>query len=139
MKATFTTRPEKYTNSHRKEDKLSKQYAGVVIDDGKIREAVTVRIYATDSRAYACVWVHGGDRRAPEHYRHGSGYAGGYGYHRGSAAVSDAIEHCGIDLDEAIDGRGEGAIKEAVLAIIRTIYDGNEAAINSAVILEAHG
>lgn len=47
----------------------------------------------------------------------GSGKAGGYGYNRMSAAVSDAIKEAGFKLDKDIAGVGESAVKEALLAI----------------------
>ena len=48
---------------------------------------------------YACIWHNNGS---------GSGYAGGYGYHKASAAAQAAITSSGIDLSEDIDGRGAG-------------------------------
>jgi hypothetical protein len=49
--------------------------------------------------------------------RNGSGSAGGYGYHRPSAAAQEAIENAGFTLANRIDGVGESAMREAVLAI----------------------
>lgn len=132
MKATFTNRMDKFTASHRKENAFSKQYAGVICDRGEIKEPVTVRIYSTDSRVYACVWVNASG------YRHGSAYAGGYGYHRASAAVGESIKNCGIDLDKDIDGRGDGAIREAIEAIVAEIYAGNETVMKTFTVIEAH-
>jgi hypothetical protein len=50
---------------------------------GRSRQASTV---------YASIWIHGGD------YRSGRGDAGGYGYHKSSAAMAAAISAAGIEL-----------------------------------------
>lgn len=47
----------------------------------------------------------------------GVGKAGGYGYHHESAALSDALDDAGIVLSQAIDGRGDGAMREALTAV----------------------
>jgi hypothetical protein len=103
-------------SANRKENAFYKQYALYALDmadsNGTPRELVCLRIYATDSRAYACIWIHGHDI-----YGNGGGYAGGYGYHRASAAAQEAIKNAGIGLSESIDGRGDGAIIEAIKAI----------------------
>ena len=54
----------------------------------------------------------------------GSGYAGGYGYHRASAAAAEAIEAAGYDLDEDISGRGWSMIREAVKSISESLFPG---------------
>ena len=139
MKATFTNRAEKFTLSHRRENTgLYHQYTGVVFDGTKIHESVIVRLYHTDSRAYACVWVYGQQGRDEHFNRHGSDYAGGYGYHKASAAVGGAIQNCGIDLDKEIEGRGDSAICESIKAIMAEIWAGNDTAINTMNIIEAH-
>ena len=51
----------------------------------------------------------------------GSGRAAGYGYHKASAAAGEAIRNAGFTLDADIDGRGEGAIVDALLAIAQCI------------------
>lgn len=102
--------------ANRKENAFSKQYALYALDmadsNGTPRELVCLRIYSTDSRAYACLWIHGRDI-----YGNGGGRAGGYGYHRASAAAQEAIMDAGIKLSESIDGRGDEAIREAIKAI----------------------
>ena len=103
-------------HSNRKENAFFKQYAVYALDmldyNGQPRELVCLRLYATDARHYACIWVH--DDVA---YGYGGGNAGGYGYDRGSAAAQEAIKDAGIELSESIDGRGQGAILAAVKAI----------------------
>lgn len=102
--------------SNRKKDAFYKQFALYALDmpdyNGEPRKLVCLRLYATDARHYACIWVNGSDA-----YGCGGGNAGGYGYDRGSAAAQEAIEDAGITLDESIDGRGDEAIRAAVKAI----------------------
>ena len=66
----------------------------------------------TDS---AALWVN--DYTNSEINTSGTGSAGGYGYHRPSAAASEAIRNAGIELDQNISGRGDSAIEDAVKAI----------------------
>jgi hypothetical protein len=64
---------------------------------GEIKELVTVRWYmggsSSASTVYCCLWVHG-----KEYWISGKGQAGGYGYHKSSAALQDAITSAGINL-----------------------------------------
>lgn len=112
------------TGSCRKEKNFTKQWALYSLDQtgykGEPCELVCVREYQTDSRAYACIWIHGA-----EVCGHGGGYAGGYGYHMGSAAVEVAIHDAGIILDTAIGGRGDEAIKDAIKAIAEAVGSHN--------------
>lgn len=47
----------------------------------------------------------------------GGAYAGGYGYHRASAAADAAIKRAGITLSDSISGIGDAAIRDALKAI----------------------
>lgn len=113
--------------NHRKESHFTKQYTAVVFNGQSAYDAVTLRIYATDAKSYCCLWVNDncswvkGCRDS--YYRAGSGSAGGYGYHRASAAAQEAISNAGITLSEDINGRGDAAIEEAVHAIAAAIWD----------------
>lgn len=51
----------------------------------------------------------------------GTGKANGYGYHKPSAAVAEAIKNAGIELSFNISGVGNSAIKEAMIAIAELI------------------
>lgn len=122
MTATFNelNHAPKFNINHRKDNHFCQQYTAVCFNSTNAYDAVTLRIYATESRTYCCIWVHGNcswDGCTGEYWRNGSGYAGGYGYHRASAAVSEAIQNAGITLDEEIAGRGDYAIEEAVKSI----------------------
>lgn len=67
--------------------------------DGKatLRSIVTCRLYmgrsASASTVYCSLWVRGAGV-----YSAGHGQAGGYGYHKTSAALSEAIKSAGIEL-----------------------------------------
>lgn len=62
-----------------------------------IKELTTVRWYmsraSSASTVYCCIWVHG-----KTFWMSGKGSAGGYGYHKPSAALQDAITSAGIQL-----------------------------------------
>lgn len=109
MKATINPK-DGLKVSHKKENNFRRQISGLVIEDGRLKEIVCIRVYETNSRVYACAWVNGIGAS-------GSGFAGGYGYHMGSAAAVAALNAAGITFDEGIAGVGYEAIEEAVKAI----------------------
>lgn len=112
MKATFT-KPQKALNiNHRKENGFTDEYTALYIDENcEMRELCTLRIYWTNTRAYACLWIY-----ANGEVISGSGYAGGYGYHKPSAAAQAAFDCAGVELSEDINGRGRDAMAAAVKA-----------------------
>lgn len=115
----------KFNINHRKEKHFYKQITAVAInEDHRAYDAVILRLYATDAKHYACLWTHGNCSwdGCNDRWRNGSGSAGGYGYHRASAAAEEAITNAGITLDESIGGRGNGLMVEAVEAIARAIW-----------------
>lgn len=62
-------------------------------------------------RLRVVVWLlHGGT------YRHGCGIANGYGYHKASAAIGCALREAGVKLDDDINGRGDSAVDDALVA-----------------------
>jgi len=65
--------------------------------NGELREVVTFRAYmgrsASASVVYGSLWVNAG-----EFHCSGKGSAGGYGYHKKSAALQDAITSAGLQL-----------------------------------------
>jgi len=102
--------------SHRKEHYCHASYSVV---DSDFKTVVEARIYwnpkADGMRpVYCCLWVYG-----KATYFSGSGRAGGYGYHKSSAALADAIDSAGIVLSESISGVGDGAMADALLSIGR--------------------
>lgn len=78
---------------------------------GGMRDAITVRIHGTSAMNRVSVWVHGDGGCA------GHGTAGGYGYHRVSAAMQEALTSAGIKLAVPIDSVGDQAMEDALLAI----------------------
>lgn len=120
MKAVFNSSAKtKYTTSHRKEGKCCFESFAAAIPSKYGIEAncvVDLRIYYTGVTACACIWVN-----ADGVHTQGSGSAGGYGYHKSSAAAAYAILNAGFELSEPIDGRGTESITAAVKAISEAI------------------
>ena len=93
---------KKVENAKRPDNKeLVSAYSLVVrLPSGEMREVVTVKCYmgrsASASVVYAVLWV----RCADGEWTSGSGSAGGYGYHRESAAIASAISSAGIELQD---------------------------------------
>jgi hypothetical protein len=98
---------KKAENARRPDNKeLVSAYSLVVrLPSGELREVVTVKCYmgrsASASVIHAVLWV----KCADGHWTSGSGHAGGYGYHKESAAISDAISSAGIELKDIKNGR----------------------------------
>jgi hypothetical protein len=93
---------------NRKENHFYKEDAVMTIIDGRIQCKFIVRYYATSKTHYCCIWL----TLPKTAYIHSSGWAGGYGYHRESAALNDALKNCGIEFyNLAGTGQGEEALK----------------------------
>lgn len=96
-------------HKYRKESSFWKQISA--IDPATGSEIVIARWYGSGATVYCCLWIHG------KVHGSGAGKAGGYGYHKPSAALQVAIEQSGISTSERIDGRGDSAMDEAIKAI----------------------
>jgi hypothetical protein len=87
---------------------------------GKLYNPVKVVLWMGRSNqasvVYCSIWIHSRHKKVD---CSGYGTAGGYGYHKESAALDSAIRSAGIKLDRYIDGAGENAMKDAVEAIAR--------------------
>ncbi len=90
--------------------------------DKTMPSSIEARFYCPGHVVYCCLWIHGKDE-----HRHGGARAGGYGYHKSSAALEGAIRECGIDITHD-DGRpahfggaGDEAMREALCAIADAI------------------
>ncbi len=121
MKANVTNLRETDRNMLRK-DQLWHEIA--IIDPATGATLVTARIYFPGTVAYACIWINCPARAASDalsHYGRGTGKAGGYGYHKPSAALAEAIRDAGISLDQSISGVGDSAMREACEAIARAV------------------
>ncbi len=123
MEAKITNKMVDNLNiNHRKENKLQDEYSVIVLDDSfgdYTHIPITVRIYGTNAKNYACVWIYG--KGIDGINISSSGSAGGYGYHRPSAAVADALNNAGIELSSNISGVGNKAIMDAISAIARSM------------------
>lgn len=140
MIAKFTA--EKCLNNAKnfsQEKELVSRY--LVIDKKTEKVVVDCRCYmgrsSNSSQVYAAIWVNSivslcDNAGGFATYTSGRGTAGGYGYHKESAAIDDAISSAGFTLfgnasgygDKPdfkkichIDGVGESAIRSALLAI----------------------
>lgn len=113
---------------------LIHQYTVLGIIDGEIKSLVEARVYMSASRSAermtAILWVHG------KNYACGSGVAGGYGYHKPSAAVGNAIESAGFFLGFYIAGGGESALVDALKAVALAAWPGVDE--NTLYVCEAH-
>ena len=112
--------------AHRKEDQAFYSFSLIDLDAGKERAVIRLYNSATGRLNFACLWIN-------DPWASGSGRAGGYGYHRPSAAAHEAFRAAGITLAEPIDGRGDSAIQEAMEAL------GAHLGIKRATILKANG
>ena len=88
----------------------------MAVKDGQIIELASLKDWmgrsSSASRRYASIWIH-----APGFYASGTGWAGGGGYCKRSAAAGSAIKSAGIVLESSINGVGESAMRDALLAI----------------------
>lgn len=131
MTATITTRgAENIRPSHRDREAkngLAYGFKAVTLRKGELEELVEVRVAFTKSgTCYAVAWLYQPPEYCPDGAGmrgSGSGSAGGYGYHKGSAAVAQALHRAGVTLDEGISGRGWEATKEAILATARALVN----------------
>ncbi len=93
----------------------------VVFQDGELHDAVDVRLWmgraASASTHYCSVWARPAPGFQPRDWRTGHGKAGGYGYHRASAAMGAAVSAAGFELSAPIEGVGESAMESAALAL----------------------
>ncbi len=119
MKATIGNKHENGKNYGDKKELISTWNVVVNSAEG-LKNIATVRCYmgrsASASTVYASIWVHSTD-----HHNSGTGKAGGYGYHKQSAAIAEAIRSAGITLDKDIYGIGDSAIEDALEAIAQAL------------------
>ena len=96
------------------------QYTTLLVSPDVIKEVCTLKLYCdkNGSNVHALFWLYRWDNGARNQYV-GYGKAGGWGYHKASAAAAYSFESAGINLSEALDGRGDGAIRDALLAIAK--------------------
>lgn len=104
----------------RQEKHFYNGYKVVTIVNGEMVELVDARLGATNNCHYASVWlnVHYCDNN---YYNNcgsarGTGKAGGYGYHRASAALDSALRRAGMRFSVGCSGMGESAMRDCLLA-----------------------
>ena len=116
MKAEFTNPQLNSLKYGEKELTAAYTVIGIGKSRSDVDELASLRIYMgrsrTASRVYASLWVRGKGINCA-----GSGWAGGYGYHKASAATSEAFANAGITLDESISACGDRAICDALHAL----------------------
>ena len=88
---------------------------------GKMKVLLNIRWYMGRSKSastvYCSFWLSRPDRN--DYRLTGAGRAGGYGYHKRSAAFDDAINNSGAKLSRSIAGVGDSAVEEAALALVQ--------------------
>lgn len=124
MKAKFINLQENGKNLSGDKELIS-SYSVVAIYKGELYEAITVSCYigrsSPSSLVHASIWVRPAD--ASKKWCSGYGTATGYGYHKESAAIGDAIDSAGIELYGDIYGRVETAAKAKQRAYINGVGD----------------
>lgn len=128
MKATYApNKKTKFTDSHRKEGKCFFSSMQVISladkpdnSQGLIFPIVEACLYNIGTCDTCCLWVRGAGGQF-DICTQGSGHAGGYSYHRPSAAMQAAIDNAGFTLSKSIDGVGKSAMREAMLAIAKCV------------------
>lgn len=105
------TEDPRNTYSYRRENHFDSQLSLIDLDEG--REIACVRFYQPNEIVYCVVWIFS-DKPA-----RGYGKAGGGGYHKRSAAMGEALTRAGVTLSGPIDGCGDYAMGDALLALAR--------------------
>lgn len=119
---TFTPRESsKNLDSFRRESSFWAEHALIDLDTSKA--VATARFYGAGSTVYCVLWVsawqHGFPAAGETATCRGCGKAGGYGYHKPSAALQEAMQDAGFTLSSDIGGHGDSAMREAFEAMAR--------------------
>lgn len=135
MKATLPKQDVSNGKNRSNEKELVSYWKVIAYSKGEFHEPVDCRCWMgrsnSASTVYASIWIR--DDRNQRWYA-GNGSAGGYGYHKESAAIQEALTSAGVELRgdvygrngdskqvAHIDGVGESAIKSAMEAIARAL------------------
>lgn len=82
----------------------------VAMVNGGLRGVITIKVYMSPSHqasmVYACFWLRASDGT----WYSGKGSAGGYGYHKDSAAIAAAVSDAGIELYGSPYSNAEGDV-----------------------------
>lgn len=122
MKATI--QPQGRSNAKQLDKEIIKQFHVIGLFDGQMREIIDCRLYMSRSGdgaspVYCSIWVFG--KQGSSFHTSGRGRANGYGYHKGSAAICEALDSAGIKLDRDISGVGDSAVEDAFRAIAEAL------------------
>jgi len=71
------------------------------------------------STVYCSVWIYQQTTGGGFDYHGGTGSAGGFGYHKESAALDEALRSAGVTLSTPIHGAGDHAMEAALRAVAR--------------------
>ena len=119
MNATLGNENSNAVNYGSKKELIHTWNVIVNSDDG-LKNIITARCYMgrspSASTVYASIWIYD-----EKHHTSGTGKASGYGYHKQSAAISEAIRSAGIVLNENIAGAGDSVIEQALEAIAEAL------------------
>lgn len=139
LKAKFTKTD--ISNARYAYDKKELVYSrsAAVSKNGEVHTPVSVKCYmgrsSSASVVYCNIWIHA-ETKAGYISLSGAGSAGGYGYHKISAAVDEALQSAGVQLygspyaraekpdmkkPSSISGVGDSAIEAALVAICRAL------------------
>lgn len=134
MKTITATLPFVPVSNARQMDKeIIHRYHVIGLFGDVMAPCVDCRIYMSRSGdgaspVHCALWVmtgpvvhetSSGNQISFSYHTSGKGRANGYGYHKESAAIADAIDSAGIKLDVDISGVGDKAIRDALAAIGR--------------------
>lgn len=107
IKLNTNTRHEGNISKNRKESSF---YREVMLVNDKLTSIMQARFYGNGSNIYCCIWIN--DTASNTHLS-GGGKAGGYGYHKASAAFAKALSDSGIE-NKDISCVGDTAIEQAM-------------------------
>ena len=112
--------------SYRREASFWREMSLIDLDKGK--DVVNVRFYGSGATVYCVAWFSlwtydfpGAELCGGTASCRGMGKAGGYGYHKASAAMQEALEDAGITLPADIAGVGDEAMRDALLALAKHV------------------
>ena len=104
----------------RQEKHFYNGYKVVTIVNDKMITLVDARLGATPHCHYASVWLntcyYNNEFYNKFGFARGAGKAGGYGYHRASAALKSAFSRAGMRFSIGCSGMGENAMRDCLLA-----------------------
>ncbi len=102
---------ESLNGNHRKEF-MTRAFKGTNKDEeGRIVSGFDIRIYPSGQHNLSCcVCI----SVSPNNYASGSAKTGGYGYHKESAVINQALKNAGVEFEHDFGSRGESATLEAI-------------------------